>query len=299
MNVLAAVFICAFMLFGDMRQAAAYADMLDYNAFPVLWETAGQVDIGEKDELSYLPESAGLYALDSFKGSGGLVLPAENKEVSGSVFGSKMSSEGVALLALLAEKEEAEAEAEPRIYLDDIGKMFTAEEREAIRNELEEISRDTGWCVGMCTGCKFSRSDAIYSGAFGDDSGVMLYINKNYAKIKAVGEAEEYVNGERAENIVRLTERSLRHKNYRKIPSQLGKRLAFCIKNGKGSFDFYPPALVIALIFGLSSGIGTVFFISRRYSAYEPPIVNNYLDVRSIEMYRREDTLLSAHSVDI
>ncbi|MDE6593573.1 MAG: hypothetical protein K2K57_11005 [Oscillospiraceae bacterium] len=230
-------------------------------------DTAEYVEICEEDKFTCSADSEGLYAPYNLKSSPGLMLLSEKEEVL------------------------------PRAFLDDRGELFAENEREAVRLELEEFSRETGWCVGICTGHMFSGSENIYNGAFGEESGVMLYINKGYAKIEAVGEAAEYVNGERAENILRLTERNLRHESCRRIPSQFGERLIACRKKGKGSFDLYPPAFIIALIFGMAAGFGTVFLISHRYSLSEPPIVNNYLDVRSIEVYRREDKLLSAHSV--
>ncbi|MCM1579269.1 MAG: hypothetical protein NC078_10770 [Ruminococcus sp.] len=195
---------------------------------------------------------------------------------------------------------EEEMQEIQKIYFDDKDGYFGENEREAIKLELTETAAETGWCVGVVTGHSFDSAESLYRSVFGDDGdggGVLLCINKGYAKVYAVGEAEEYVRGQRAKNIVRLTERCIRHKRYRDIPEQFARRLVACRKKGRGSFDFYPPALFIAVIFGAAAGFGTAFFISRRYSPVEPPIVNNYLDVRSIEVYRKEDTLLAAKSV--
>ena len=268
MNVLAAVFLCALMIFGEgLRWAGNCADTENIENFPLLQRSADYGEICEEDSLNYRTDSAEMYALESIKSSPEVMLLSEKKE------------------------------PEPRIYFEDIGGLFTKDEQKAVKRELEEFSRETGWCVGICTGKQFAASGVIYWSVFREDSGVMLFINRKYAKLEVVGDAADYVNGERAENIVRLTERSMRHENYRQIPSQFGKRLISYRLKGRGSFDLYPPAFIIALIFGTSAGFGTAFFISRKYSVSEPPIVNNYLDVRSIDMYRREDTLLSAHSV--
>ncbi|MDE7293043.1 MAG: hypothetical protein K2N72_01315 [Oscillospiraceae bacterium] len=267
MNVLAAVFFSALMLLGGHLRAAVTPG--NSGALEALTVLSGSVELCEEGNLTYLANSADLYVSDSFTDGSGLMTLTEKKE------------------------------PEPRIYLEDRGGLFTKDEQEAVKRELEEFSRETGWCVGICTGKKFVQSEEIYWSVFREDSGVMLFINKKYAKLEVVGEAAEFVNGERAENIVRLTERSLRHEKYRKIPSQFGKRLISYRLKGRGSFDLYPPAFIIALIFGMAAGFGTAFFISRKYSVSEPPIVNNYLDVRSIEMYRKEDTLLSVHSVEM
>lgn len=197
-------------------------------------------------------------------------------------------------LGVLSKEDIAEP---PEVFVSDIDGLFTKDERAAITAELRETAKETGWCIGICSGFWLAGSDDMYYGTFGEKSGVILFLNKGYAKVVARGEAAEYVNGERAENIVRLAERSLRHKNPRKIPDQLEERLIACRKKGRGSFDLYPPAFMIALIFGLTAGFGTLFLISHRYSLSDPPIVNNYLDVRSIEVYRKSDELLSAQSV--
>lgn len=266
MNALAAVFLCALMFLGGDFRAADICVNSGLFAKSCSAKICG-AEICEENNLTYSADSAGLYASENTVSSPGLMLLTK-KEIF-----------------------------EPRVYLEDKAGLFTGDEQEAVRRELAAFSRETGWCVGICTGRQFAASKSIYTDAFGEESGVILYINRKYAKIEAVGEAAEFVKGERAENIVRLTERSMRHESYRKIPSQFGMRLIACRQRGRGSFDLYPPAFIIALIFGMAAGFGTVFLISRRYSLSEPPIVNNYLDVRSIEMYRREDTLLSAHSV--
>lgn len=180
-------------------------------------------------------------------------------------------------------------------YVEDKGGILGDEE--AAGRRLEEAAEYSGWCIGICTGVPLDSGESIYDGIFGGRDGILLCINKGYAKVISRGSAAEYVRDVRAENIVRLTERALRHNRGGDIPDILARRLEGLRRKGAGGFDLYPPAFAIALAAAFAAGFGTVFWISRRYSPGEPPAVNNYLDVRSIDYYRKTDTQLFAKSV--
>lgn len=162
---------------------------------------------------------------------------------------------------------------------------------------LEEAALSTGWCIGICTDFPLDQGEFRYYEAFGERDGVILCINMGFAKVIAVGSAADYVNGVRAENIERLTERELKHGRNANIPRILADRLEGLRQKGPGSFDLYPPAFAVSVAAAFAAGFGTVLWISRRYGQNDLPIVNNYLDVRSIDIYRRNDEQIFAKSV--
>lgn len=65
-----------------------------------------------------------------------------------------------------------------------------------------------------------------------------------------------------------------------------------CINKYLAPFDLNNIRSVLALICGLATGAAFFFGVNHSYSTYEKPATNNFLDVRTIDIYSREDKIV-------
>ena len=62
--------------------------------------------------------------------------------------------------------------------------------------------------------------------------------------------------------------------------------------------DFTTMPTILAALCGIASGVAFYFGVGHDYSTYERPATNNFLDVRTIDIYRRNDKILRSSSIE-
>lgn len=192
------------------------------------------------------------------------------------------------------------------VYFDDGDNLYDAGEKAYIMQLMNEASEHTGWNYGIVTmhedySGEYSagtRAEAIYNEQFGEDSsGVLFLCDVGYRYVVVAGEARDYVKGSRFDNMIKkMRDQYFDYKDLQCAITFI-KYTEKYYDRGKGGFDIYPPAMAAAIVFGIAAAVGTAFAVNHSYTSHEKPETNNYLDVRKMDMYRRNDTYLRSHRV--
>ncbi|MGN0664907.1 MAG: hypothetical protein ACI4KF_00110 [Huintestinicola sp.] len=188
--------------------------------------------------------------------------------------------------------------------IEDNSGLYNEESRAYLEGQLEEITEYTGWNIGIVTlnydfsslGGARNFSEDKYDKLFGRSSSGVLYVcDVGYRYIVVAGDAEKYINGQRFESM--LDEVNDLYMDY----DDLGSASVFIAKT-KEYYDKGPglpvsmSVLLLGVLFFIAAFLVTYFSICKSYSKYQKPDTRNYIDRRSLDIYRRQDVFLRQYT---
>ncbi len=209
----------------------------------------------------------------------------------------KAASFLVTLIVLTIFAPSAFAEA----CIEDIGDRFDEGEEIYILKMLNETSEHTGWNCAVLTGnTKNSTRESVtswaedfYNEKFGENtSGVLFLRDTYYTYVYVSGDAKSYINDSRLDKISSETLKKCQDGRDLTAVSTFTKLVTKYYDKGTGS-DTSILLIIISVLAGAGAGAGVFFSIGRSYTVNEKPQTNNYLDVRSIDMYFKNDKLIN------
>lgn len=184
------------------------------------------------------------------------------------------------------------------VYLDDRADLYSEGEETYILSLMENAAEKTDWNYGIVTlnedindsvsAC--SRAERLYDERFGaDSSGVLYMCDVGYRWFVIAGNAENYVSGSRYDRMEKkIKELYFDYKDIECAEAFINTT-SECFD--KGAVGFEPNGAGIAWGTGLAffAAAAAVIVVNVRYKKYPKAEVNNYLDPKRTNMYRRND----------
>lgn len=196
-----------------------------------------------------------------------------------------------------------------QVFISDRSGLYSEEEEIALGSMMDEASEHTGWNYALVTtDIDFSSEDSarreaerLYDREFGESSsGVLYLIDVGWRYIVTAGSAERYISGSRLNELISETEK--KYRAFEDVPcAETFIRLTVqYYDKGETGFpekipDIDPMSLIVAAAAGAFGMTATCLCINKSYSAYQKPTVNNYIDRRTMNIYRRNDNFITTY----
>lgn len=195
--------------------------------------------------------------------------------------------------------------AQGEVYLDDRAGLYSEGEETYILSLMENAAEKTGWNYGIVTlnedindsASACSRAERLYDERFGaDSSGVLYMCDVGYRWFVIAGDAGNYISGSRYDRMEKkIKELYFDYKDIECAEAFINTT-SECFD--KGVVGFEPDSAGIAWGIGLAvfAAAAVVIGVNVRYKKYPKAKVNNYLDPKHTNMYRRNDIFVREYT---